>query len=413
MTTDSRTSLVGSATLQGGGTTIDLPFHQYLEEVSVELNTGGSWTASLTLFDTEFDALELAILAAEADRNIQFSFGWDDVNNSVQRTFNGWVIRSQPEFQPHGTSLTLEIMARAPGKGAVDRKIRSFPEGMRASEIVEAIAVLNGWASIIEPTDAALETPFNSKGESDFNFIRDQLLKQARSLNGGSDYHLFFDEEDTLHFHTSRFLSGQTHAYRLARDMSGEVLSFAPTESAIFGVLEGGGNAKFTSPVSAQGGTAEVSSSASAGVGGEGAPTTFDAAAKPSLGDGTHSYVNLYSRYPAEVERIARSRHEHYRRITYNAEMSVRGTHRVRVMDYVRVEVVKTNGEQHYLSGNFQVFSVKHAFSAGADWTTGFTLTREGISSQPGTEPTVASTTITPEEAASDAGETVALTVEA
>lgn len=412
MTTDSRSSVVGTLALQNGTTTLNLPFHQYLEELSVELTTGGAWTASITLFDPQFDELELAIIAAESDRNVQFRFGWDDVNESVQRSFNGWIVRYQPEFQPHGTNLTLEIMARAPGKGALDRKVRSFAEGRRVSDIVAEIAGLNGWQAIIEDTDAALETPFNSKGESDFNFIRDQLLKQARSANGGSDYLLFFDEEDALHFHTSRFQSGETHLFTLARDMSGSVLSFSPTDAAIFGVLQGGGNAKFTSPVSAQGGTAEITSTATAGVNGEGAPTTLDSAAKPSLGAGTQSYVNLYSRHPAEVERIARSRHEHYRRFTYQAEMSVRGTHRVRPLDYVRVEIVKTNGEQHYLSGNFQVFKVKHNFSAGSDWSTSYDLLREGLPAEGGTEPIVASQTITPPQASGDGGETVNVTVE-
>lgn len=413
MTTGSLTNVVGTLSLQNGGGALDLPFHQYLEELSVELTTGGAWTANITLFDPGFDELELAIIAAEGDRNVSFRFGWDDVSNSVQRAFNGWIVRYQPEFMPHGTSLNLEIMARAPGKQVLDRQVRSFAEGRLASDIVAEIAALNGWQALIEPTNAPLDTPFSSKGESDFNFIRDQLLKQSRSATGGSDYLLFFDEEDRLHFHTSRYVAGQTHSYTLARDMAGEVLSFTPTDAAIFGVLQGGGNAKFTSPVSAQGGTAEVTASAGAGVSNEGAPTTADSAAKANVGTGTHSYVNLYSRYPAEVERIARARHEHYRRFAYQAEMSVRGTHRVRPLDYVRAAILKTNGEEHYLSGNFQVFKVKHNFGAGSDWTTSFDLLREGLSSQAGTEPLTASQSISPPEASGDGGETVNVPVEA
>ena len=418
MTTNSYAALTGSLSLSGGGTSIELPFETYLEEFTIELVTAGSWTATITLFDPSFDDLELAILAAEADRNIELRFGWDDPIDPLIRTFKGWITRYRPEFQPHGTSLTLEVMARSLGPTVVDKTVRSYKEGMRASEIVQAIAEEQGWSTsdlagnvTIEPTEPPLETPFNTKGESAFNFLRDQILKQAKSANGGSDYRLFFDEEGALHFHTSTFISAPTHLYRYARDMSGDVISFAPADMSLFGVLSGGGNARYSSSVSAQGGTAEVQSSATGGVNGEGGVTSVDSAAKRNRGDGIHSFVNLFSRHPAEVERIARSRHEHYRRFAYQAELTVRGTHRVRPLDYVRAEVIKGNGELHYLSGNFQVFKVKHSVSVGEAWETSYEMLREGIGQQDGTEPIVASETVNP-QAAGDQSDSVNIGVE-
>jgi len=417
VTTNSNVSVVGTLALSGAGTSVQLPFADYLTELSIELVTTGAWTGTITLFDPTFDELELAILAAERDRNIDLQFGWDDPVDSFQRSFKGWITRYRPNFEPNGTTLTLEVMARSLGPTIVDRTVRSYKEGMRASEIVRAIAEEQGWPTsdlfgndTIEATEPPLETPFNTKGESAFNFIRDQLLKQARSPNGGSDFRLFFDEEGALHFHTSNYISASTHLYRYARDMAGDVLSFTPADMSLFGVLSGGGNTRYTSPVSAQGGTADIRSTSTGGVNSEGAVTAVDAAARPNLGDGIHSFVNLVTRHPAEAERIARSRYEHYRRFAYSAELSVHGTHRIRVLDYIRAEVLKTNGELHYLSGNFQVFKVKHEVSSSG-WETSFEMTREGISAQDGTEPTVASRTVDP-PLAGDASGLVGLEVE-
>lgn len=412
MTTGSLSTVTGTLSILGGGAPVDLPFQTFVEELSVELTTGGSWSASVTVYDQSFDTLELAILAAEVERNVEFRFGWNDADSAFQRSFEGWIVRYQPEFAPDGAHLTLEIIARSAGKCALDRRVRSFPEGRLVSDMVADLAALNGWQALIETTSAGLETPFNSKGESDFNFIRDQLQKQARSVNGGSDYLLYFDAEDKLHFHTPRFVKGSSHLFRLARDMSGDVISFSPTDSSMFGVLNGGGNAKYTSPVSAPGGTAEHKTTASGGVNGEGAPTAVDAAAKPNLGLGTHSYVNLYSRDPAEIERLARARHEFFRKFAFQAELTVRGTHRVQVLDYARMEILKTDGEQHYLSGNFQVFKVKHAFSNSSDWTTSYELLREGVSAEEGTENLMASETVDPPLAAFEAAAMAGMQVE-
>lgn len=418
MTTNSNTSVVGTLLLSGGGTSVKLPFADYLLEMSIELVTTGAWTGTITLFDPTFDELELAIIAAERDRNVDFEFGWDDPVDGLRRAFKGWITRYRPNFEPNGTTLTLEVMARSLGPTIVDKRVRSYKEGLRASEIVRAIAEEEGWSTsdllgndTIETTEPPLETPFNTKGESAFNFIRDQLLKQARSPNGGSDFRLFFDEEGALHFHTSNYIVSSTHLYRYARDMSGDVISFTPADMSLFGVLSGGGNTRYTSPVSAQGGTAEIHSTATGGVNSEGAVTAVDAAAKPNLGDGIHSVVNLVTRHPAEAERIARARYEHYRRFAYQAEMSVHGTHRIRVLDYIRAEVLKANGELHYLSGNFQVFKVKHEVSSSG-WETSFEMMREGISAQDGTEPNVASRSVDPPLADDSAG-LVGLEVEA
>lgn len=416
---ESLAKVTGRITLANGGTPLALSFQEYLQELSIELVPGGAWTGQLTLFDTDFDTLEKAIIAAERDRNLDIRFGWDDPNDDVQRNYQGWIVRYQPEFQPNGTILTIEIMARAAGPVVLDKKIRSYPEGSLASDIVRTISFERGWLTsdlfgnqTIEDTTPPLETPFSSKGESDLNFIREQLLRQAQSASGSKSRFLFyFDEEGSVHFHTPEFLPSQTHVYRFARDINGEVDSFGITDASIFGVLGGGGNTKFSSPTSAQGGTAETASTVSGGINNAGSPNTADAAALPSLGDGTHSYVNILARDPAEVERVAAARFDDYRRLVFQAVLTVRGTHRVRMIDFIQVDVVKTNGELHYLSGLFQVFKIKHTFGAGGTWSTSFEMIRGGIPQISGTEPVIAAPTITPQVAGENSG-SVGISVE-
>lgn len=411
--------VTGTITLSNGGTPLTLPFHEFLEEVSIEIVPSGAWTGTITVFDIDFDKLERAIIASERDRNIDIRFGWDSPSDNVQRNYQGWIIRYQPEFQPHGTNLNFEIMARAVGPAVLDKKIRSFAEGRRASDIVKAIATERGWLttdlfgnSTIEDTEPPLETPFSTKGESDLAFIKEQLLKQAQSRSGSKARYLcYFDEENAIHFHTPEYLPAQTHVYRFARDADGEVNGFAVADTSVFGVLSGGGNTKFSSPTSAQGGTAQKNATVAGGLDNAGTPNPVDAAALPSLGSGTHSYVNIVARNPEEVERVAAARFDDYRRIAFQANLNVRGTHRVRLTDFIRVEVLKPSGELHYLSGQFQVFKIKHTFGAGSSWTTEFEMVRGGIQQVPGTEPVVASPTVSPGVAGNNPG-SVGISVE-
>lgn len=121
--------------------------------------------------------------------------------------------------------------------------------------------------------------------------------------------------------------------------------------------------------------------------------------------------MNIVARNPEEVERVAAARFDDYRRIAFQANLNVRGTHRVRLTDFIRVEVLKPSGELHYLSGQFQVFKIKHTFGAGSSWTTEFEMVRGGIQQVPGTEPVVASPTVSPGVAGNNPG-SVGISVE-
>lgn len=399
MTIGSRATVKGTVQL---GNTV-LPWEQYVQSLAVELVTNGSWTAQLTLFDPTGDALESLILAQAANRNIDVTFGWED-QESAWRRLSGYTLQYQPTFEPAGTTLVLEIVARSIGAALLNKKIRSFPDGTRASDIVLAIAADNGWRTsdlkgrlTVERTEPPLENPCNTSGESDMKFIADMLVPQAVNAQGIGGFRAFFDEEGAYHFHTPNFLPGAIKNYRFGHDISGEVLSFAPQDTAIFGVLNGGGNSRFTSAASLEGGTSEAKSSITSAFGSTGQPQIQDASAKTGLGSGLHSVVNFNVRHTAENERRARHLHALYSAYQVQGALSVIGTHDVRIVDYIDFAYIKRDGTQHYLSGSYQVFKINHNVEGGG-WTTEFTVLRTGIAPQPGTDPLVASSTVSPSE---------------
>jgi len=398
VSTDSNVFTSGSIELLSAGQVVPLPFRDFLQEMEVEIVSGGAWTAQLRLFDDQGDRLEKIIIAAGKDRDINFKWGWDDPNSSFQREFVGSVMQYMPEFMPHGVLLNLEIVSRSAFRQIIDKKIRSFAEGQTISDIVRAIAADRGWTVVIEDTDGASEQPFSSKGESDFSFIKSTLLPHAVNANG-SDFVCRFDEGDTFHFHSPGYQGGtplNQHTYRYTRDSSGDVIAFIPQDNQLFGVLFGGGNSLYSSPNSGTGGQEEQKTSQGTGLAGAGAPAAADSASQIDMGAGVHSYNNIMARDALEVERLTRARYAEMRRYAFKANLRVHGTHRALVHDFINVDYTKQDGTPHYLSGNFQVFKIKHTIGVGLGWTTEFQLLREGTEQLPGTTPLAVSQTVTP-----------------
>lgn len=404
MSTDSNVFTTGSITMLSAGQVIELPFHEFLQELEVEIISGGAWSAQIRLFDHQGDRLEKLVIAAGKDRDINFKWGWDDPNDRFQQEFIGSITQYVPEFMPHGVLLNLEVISRSAFKQVIDKKIRSFGEGLTISEIVQKIADDRGWDSVIEPSDGKSEQPFSTKGESDFNFITMTLLPHAVNSNG-SDFIARFDEADVFHFHSPGYQGGtplSQHSYRYARDTSGNVIAFIPKDTQLFGTLFGGGNSLYSSPNSNVGGQEEQKTAQGSGLGGVGTPAVADASSQASLGDGVHSYNNITARDPLEIERLTRARHAKMRRQAFNANLRIHGTHRARVHDYANVDYTKTDGTPHYLSGNFQIFKIKHNVGIGIGWTTEFEMFRQGIEQLPGTKSLAVSRTITPTGSGND-----------
>ena len=78
MSTSGNVFPTGTMSLISAGVVLDLPFHDFLQEMEVEIISGGAWRAQIRLFDHQGDRLEKIIIAAGKDRDINFQWGWDD-----------------------------------------------------------------------------------------------------------------------------------------------------------------------------------------------------------------------------------------------------------------------------------------------------------------------------------------------
>lgn len=379
--------LLDLAFIDENGQTVSIQPSKYLQSLTIEEPTKGAWTGSMVLFDIDGDTLEDLFAASTlAQRQVRFSFGWDRGNGVRDaRVYQALVTTYQPKFDHMGTELTLELLGRLAIEAVSDKVTRSYAEGTKVSDIVRAIVADRKWRaeqdgkSTIEDTDGTLTKPVSTDNESDLAFILNQLLPLAVN-NNKEPMHCYIDE-DTLHFHSPAFLLPKGKAelaavYRFSRDQMGDVISFAPQDLALLTALRGGENATYTAVLSKDGTTQVLQSTK------DGGPDNVivanpDEAFLPSQGPGIKAIIRVAARdeaeFRTEVARMVSSR----RNMAFQAVLEVRGTAMVRVMDLVRVEVLKRDGQPHYMSGVFTVYKVSHSISAGS-WTTSFELMRGG-----------------------------------
>ena len=375
----------------GNRTLFNIPSHEFLRSISVDLITAGAWTGQIVLFDQDGDFLENLILLAGRDRKVLFRWGWDDGRSlDDYPLYEGAITFYEPDFTPEGVTLTLDIISSSVIEQVLDKKTGSFEEGLRCSDIVRRIADRNKWKHVdkrthretIEETDLPLEKPLSQKDESDLKFIRDKVEKEAVNIDKKA-LRFFFDRDGVMHFHSDLFLIKQdtdhhfAAEYKFARDAMGEVISFRPKDTSIFKALLGGGNADYTAIDSISGTKLLIKSTQTKGLANSRNEVGQDAShLSPLFGD-KHATINLIARDPKELERLAASRHSRLRSFAYEAELSVLGTHAVQALDHVKAEYIKRDGRTHYLSGAFHVHRVSHTVDSSG-WVTDMSLMRSG-----------------------------------
>lgn len=368
----------------------------YLQSISLEVSSEGSWSAHVVLFDSQGDTLEGLAFSNNKHKEIQFRFGWDNPAAPQIPWWRGAILRYTPTFTSEGTQLALEIVPTTMLDSALRRQSRSFPAGMTATEIFVAIAQdpVNNWLlhdergkSTVEASAGALEEyPF--RGESDVEFITDRLLKQA--VNTKNDHFLFRLVGRTAYFHSVTYTPDGSN-YPLAADYvfyadnAGEVIEFTPTDNVVEASLMGGGNASFTG-ASSQGGTAlEIVAKAMSGIQAQSGVTASaltiiaDASTKRQVAaDFVHSKIYKNARSIEELQRLAAHHWSELSQFTYRATLVVRGTHAVMAYDRIQVRRIMKNGKVHYMSGVFLVDKVSHDVGSSG-WTTTMQLCRMGV----------------------------------
>lgn len=372
---------------------VDVQVQDFLQSATIELVSAGAWTGSLELFDVEGDYLESLLFQVGRGAPVLFTLGWDTHSPGASRTFHGKILVPTPHYLQGGTQLTLEMVASGSYDAGVDRQVRAYPAGSVVSSVVAAIAASRGWSvadyrgkSTIEPTQGVSETALTSVGESDMCFITEQLVPQAVNAQGEGNYRAFLDSEGVLHFHTPNFLRPVVQRLVFARRPDSDIVSFTPTDASVFAAMLGGSNAVYASAASKEGDTAEVTARHASCLGGQTARVDKGAEFRPTFGDAIQARPSFTARTPEELARLARSQWDRLRKLSFPATLMRHGTHAVRVLDYVDVDVYTRRGSLHYMSGHFQVFKVKHVVQESG-WETEYELQRGGVGNVPGAEP--------------------------
>jgi hypothetical protein len=408
---DGYAPLVVELSIQVGGpngVTIPLPAHEYLQGIEVTLGANNAaWSAELSLFDQGSEALEDIIIAYGNSNNtvVRLRWAWDGPNGMIGApTFVGQVMNYQLNVSIEGTGIGMELCEATLAPMFTDKKDRSWPAGTSITEIVRSIAAERGWTvndvnsgvPTIQPSTSVTSDGLCMSGEDDAQFINAFLAPYALDGNGRGGYQLRQGVNGVVWFCNRYFVSGDLAAvYRFGRDAMGEVINFSPSDMSVFAALMTSGNVQYVSTLSDRGVFASTTTSYIKGVPGVDTTVIAHGGYRQNLGSASHGRVLMMERILEDSHARAASQYELMSTIAYDAELVVRGTHAIDVMDYVQVDYLKRDGTPHYLSGVFQVFAMKHSVTA-AGWTTTMTIRRTGVNQVAGLTQIPASTTISP-----------------
>lgn len=392
-----------------------IPAHEYLQSIEVEQTAYGAWVMHLTLFDQGGEGIEDFLLAygAQNELVVQVQWGWDrggsDNGLASVPVWASTVMFTALRVTAQGTAITLTLMTKDLGILASARPTLSWAAGARFSDIFKQIASDQNWNTNASSPDGTaydgVQTSANGipdglsmAGESPVGFINRYLCPYALDSQGRGGFRCFFDQPGAVHFCNHYYAPLTTSAtYRFARDSMGEVISFEPRDLSLLAALMGSGNSQYTSASSEQGATADTATSFSRGAAPGATPTQIrDGGYRRDLGDGITSRIHHGERFPDLAEARLRSQYETISGITYEATMTVRGTHAVDLFDYISVEYLRRDGQRHYLSGTFHVLKVNHTVGLQG-WSTSFYLRRTAANKAPGLEPVTPGITLSPQ----------------
>lgn len=365
------------------GQLIEIPAHQFLQSFEVSFSDRSSVSGTLSLFDFEGDYLESFFIIEGKKRLVFLRWGWDDGRGITQHPqFIMSVTKYTPTFTAEGVALQLDLTATHAVGQVRDKKGRSWPAGKTATEIFREIAADRSWKLIdrfgrntVEESDGTLPE-INQSGESDMNFIREILLPKSANV-GKQSFKFFIDKDGTAHFHSTPFLNRVAIIYNFARSAMGDVVSFAPTDDSLFGLLKGAGNAVYIAVDAAAGVKTEERTTDTGGVPGSKKNLPPDSAHITDHPGDRKARIVITAITPEELLRKAAHRIDRLRGESYKAELSVKGTHAPQAMDFVTANYYKRDGQIHYLSGTYRVQTVTHTVDSSG-WQTMLALVREG-----------------------------------
>lgn len=358
----------------------------YVESVRIELKTSAAWTGTLTLINRDGD-LDPLIYLIGRDGKVFIRFGLVEDRNIPGRIpqYVARVIKYSPEFNGDDETAVLQLLCYNAALPMLEKSSGSWPAGTKPGKIARDIASKYGWPTrrLVGGTDVEtiedgepLPHPISYKYKTALEFMTTRLARRAVGTDR-KPFKLFFDPNGTFHYHTEDFLTGPkkdrvVKSFVYLRSQDGEVLSFAPSDNAVFSTILGARGGKFAYANSdggsvAQTTTPEVISDKR---------TQDEAAGGVGGGSGGQDFF-VSARDDAEAKDIAAVVADRLKDLFVRASMSVIGQHDVQPMDYVNIQYVRRSGKEHYLSGVYRVSQVSHQVDDGG-WVSEYSMYRPG-----------------------------------
>jgi len=423
--------LIEVALIDKDGKQTLIPTYSFLQSLSIEQVGRGAWTGTLDLFDKGDimpgqvgTLLETLVVTPGGPNGQTFRFRWNWDNRELPLndapTYYGMPTTVEPEFTAEGVALKIDLAARQWGS----RALRAFPfkdqrwKDKTASEIFTEIAAQMKWVNpVIEVSKGKLEAVSVPEKQTTFAFIQQTLVGRAVNEDG-ERFMSFIDKAGVAHFHTRNYgkVQGEDRAppkdgavdpalraerlpqkkikivvaaeYMFARGVMGEVISFTPTDFSYFTAFAGGVDAVGESVNSKDGEPVAHKARADEGIDGVAVGVVCDTEKyTPDVRDDTGgaeemAYLPIGGRDTTESAQRMRAAYDWLRLQKYEAALEVKGTHRVDMLDYINVFYKTGDGEDHYLTGCYQVLKVVHGLGSSG-WTTTFNLVRQGLPVKP------------------------------
>ena len=364
-----------------GGAALDVTAH--LQEFAYEEPGMGASKGQVVLFDYDWDFVDRLLQKVGSQQKVQFRFGFRGHMSTVCTLL---LVSYQPAFTPQGATITIDLLDASSVKANMDVQTKAWPSKTypRISDIVQAIAVRNGWQCVIEPT-ANHERDFRQSKTTDVQFIKQQLLKQAKNPKGASGYFCNMrgtsqNSATVLHFHTPTYrLDGKSldvyRTYSFARDLEGTVLSFTPIDQTLALTAMGGGKTQFESYNQKKKKRVVVKTDPATD------PTTqlIGPGSIPKSKAELERYISLPLTTEAELKNYAAFRKTYLNVFRAAASMQIIGDPYIHPMDIIRVNIVMRSGLPHpAFSGRWLVKSVSHKITAGS-YLTDLELIRDSV----------------------------------
>jgi hypothetical protein len=389
-------------TLRVDGTTVEIPLMDHLQSIEAEVSETAGGTMKVTLFDPNQDEIEDLLLGLRSDsaaavgtpdkningKYVEIQFGWDNGDIAGLPRWTGIVTGYTPTYEPQGTTLEFDTVSQGIVGAVLDRKPRSFPAGLRASDMIAQIAASNNWTAVIEESAGVLDA-VSANTESDVKLIRDKILPRAVN-KAKQPFVFYFDFDGLAHFHTPGYRGSDAAGteipldadYLFAQDAMGDVESFAPSDGTLAAQVFGAGNASYAGTDASGGKQLDTKATATANPADASLATVGGGVHRPTIGSRVNARLYVPSRDPVEFEQRVAHRWGQIARNSYTATLKVRGTHAMRVGGWVRVRRLRRDGREHHLSGIFLVTKLRHSFGNG--WSTEVDLVRTGTGYVPG-----------------------------